>query len=69
MPRKRTGSPHTPVACIRDADDIGGTTTIRFVCPLCGRETYQLKNAISGRVVVCDGLRLVRMDSEDGSSF
>ena len=68
-PKKRTGSPHPPTACIRDADDIGGTTTVRFVCPLCGRETYQLKNAISGRRVWCDGVVLKRLTLEVDLSF
>lgn len=63
MPRKRTVHPHTPATCLRD-DTHATRWTVRFVCPHCGRETYQNKNAISDRRVWCDGVKLKRLDSE-----
>jgi hypothetical protein len=38
----------------------GGSWKSRFVCPVCGRESWQLLNFLGRRSVVCNGLTFTK---------
>jgi len=58
---KPNAKPHDPAVCIRDTTQFK-RWTVRLVCPICGRETNQNRNFISGRQIVCDGVKFIKQD-------
>jgi hypothetical protein len=58
---------HAATQCERDVTSSlycghmrGGSWKSRFVCPVCGRESWQLLNFLGRRSVVCNGLTFTK---------
>lgn len=56
---------HKPAKCVRggsprDTMYVGKGWKARFICPECGRETWQHLNYLGRRSVVCDGRKFTK---------
>lgn len=54
---------HEPKACeriVRETFYVGKGWKSRFVCPTCGRATFQALNFLGTRKVVCDGRKFTK---------